>query len=306
VSPLIIHPDLNEQTLERERILCLKQGKVDPKFHYETQKQSDLWLKVHEQFAPPTDVSSLYQEAGQFLFGLIKPKASTLLSLGCGGGEKDITILRKLPLDVNFIPTDISIPLLQAVAQRAKREGLRVGSPLAFNIFSTENIRNFIGPHLSRQNIFTSFGLIPNFHPQEILPTIHSLLQPEDYLLFSANLAPRGIDEILPQYNNQPTKDWLAEFLQRFGEAKGQITISTTREEQLDFISARFIFSATSILATGGKEFVFEPGEQIDLFTSYRYTKDSIKRIFSEHHIEVAKEFISQNGEDGVFVCQAQ
>ena len=306
MNPLIIHHDLNEQTLEQERILCLKQRKVDPKFHYENRRQSELWLKVHEQFAPPTDVSSLYQEAGQFLAGLIKPESLTLVALGCGGGEKDITILRKLPLQVSFIPTDISIPLLQAAAQRAKEEGLRVGSPLAFNLFSTENIRNFIEPHLSRQNIFTLFGLMPNFHPQQILPRIHALMQPEDFLLLSVNLAPRGIDEILPQYNNQPTKNWLIEFLRRFGEPRGEIIISPVRREQLTSISARFIFSDTSILETGGKKFVFEADEQIDLFTSYRYTVDSIKRTLSEHRIEVAKEFISQNGEEGVFICRAQ
>ncbi len=306
MNPLIIHPDLNEQTLKQERILCLEQGKADPKFHYETQKQSELWLKVHEQFAPPTDVSNLYEDGGQFLSGLINPEGLTLVALGCGGGEKDISILRKLPLQINFIPTDVSIPLVQAVAQRAEEEGLCVGSPLAFDLFSTKNIRNFIEPHLSKKNIFTLFGLIPNFHPQEILPTIHSLLQPEDYLLLSANLAPRGIDEILPQYNNQPTKDWLIEFLRRFGEPRGKITISTARAEQLDFISARFIFSDTSILATGGKEFVFEPGEQIDLFTSYRYTEDSIKRTLSGHHIKVTRKFISQNGEEGLFICRAQ
>jgi len=306
VSSLVIHPALNEQTLERERILCLKQRRVNPKFHYETQKQSELWLKVHEQFAPPADVSGLYEGAGQYLSQLIKPDHLTLVGLGCGGGEKDISILRELPARVNFIPTDVSVPLVQKVAQRANRDGLCVGLSLAFDLFSTENVRGFMGQHLSSLNIFTSFGLIPNFGPQEIFPKLHSLLKPEDYLLLSANLAPEGIDKVLWQYDNQPTKDWLDQFLHRFGQANGRVTITTERSQQLDFISARFIFSSTSILRSGVNEFVFEPDDQIDLFTSYRYTEDSLKTTLSEHRIDVVKEFISQNGEEGVFICHAQ
>ena len=306
MSSLVIHPALNEQTLEQERILCLKQGRVNPKFHYETQKQSELWLKVHEQFAPPADVSGLYEGAGQYLSQLIKPDHLTLVGLGCGGGEKDISILRELPARVNFIPTDVSIPLVQAVAQRANRDGLCTGVALAFDIFSTENVQDFMGPHLSRHNIFTSFGLIPNFGPQEIFPKLYSLLKPEDYLLLSANLAPEGIDKVLFQYDNQPTKDWLTQFLARFGEPKGQVIITTEHSQQLDFISARFIFSSTSILRSGVNEFVFETDDQIDLFTSYRYSKDSLRRTLSEHRIDIVKEFISQNGEEGVFICQLQ
>ena len=306
MSPLVIHPGLNEQTLNQERILCLKQGRVTPKFHYETQRQSELWLKVHEQFAPPADVSALYESAGQYLSQLIKPDYLTLVALGCGGGEKDISILRNLPAQVNFIPTDVSVPLVQAVTQRAKSDGLCVGLSLAFDLFSAENVRNFIGQHLSPHNIFTSFGLIPNFGPQKIFPRLHSLLKPDDYLLLSANLAPEGIDKVLWQYDNQPTKDWLTQFLARFGEPKGQIIITTERSQQLDFISARFIFSDTSTLTEGENEFVFEPDDQIDLFTSYRYTEDSLKTTLSEHSIDVVKEFISQNGEEGVFICRAQ
>lgn len=306
MSSLIIHPELNEQTLEQERIYCLQQKRVAPKFHYETQRQSDLWLKVHEQFAPPPGVSALYKSVGESLSNLIDEDELTLVALGCGGGEKEISALKKLPAGVKYVPTDLSIPLVKAAANRAKKEGLHVGPPLVFDLFRSANIRKFIEPHISERNIFTFFGLIPNFHPQEILPTLHSLIEPGDFLLLSANLAPQGIDKILPQYDNQPTKEWLKEFLYRFGKPKGEINISTVRSNKLESISARFIFSDTSILIAGENQFTFEPLEEIDLFTSYRYTIDSIKSTLAAHRIEVAEEFISQNGEEGVFLCHIQ
>ena len=306
MSSLIIHPELNEQTLEQERISCLEHKKVSQKFHYETQRQSDLWLKVHEQFAPPAGVSALYQSAGENLSKLIKKDELTLVSLGCGGGEKDISVLKKLPAGVKYAPTDLSIPLVRSAANRAKSEGVHVDTLLAFDLLSSTTIRNFVKHHILGRNIFTFFGLIPNFHPQEILPTLHSLIEPGDFLLLSANLAPQGIDEILPQYDNQPTKEWLKEFLCRFGNPKGEINISTVRSNKLESISARFIFSDTSILIAGENQFSFEPLEEIDLFTSYRYTVDSMKSTLAAHRIEVAEEFISQNGEEGVFLCHTQ
>ena len=306
MSSLITHPELNEQTQQQEQISCLQQKKVAPKFHYETQRQSDLWLRVHKQFAPPAGVSDLYKSVGKSLLKLIKEDALTLVSLGCGGGEKDVSVLKELSLGTKYLPTDLSIPLVRSAANRAKSEDVHVNTLLAFDLLGPTNIRNFIKPHISERNIFTFFGLIPNFHPQEILPTLYSLVEPEDFLLLSANLAPQGIGEILPQYDNQPTKEWLMEFLNRFGKPKGEIKISPEHSGNLDFISAKFIFSDTSNLIAGENQFSFEPLEEIDLFTSYRYTVDSMKSTLAAHRIEVAEEFISQNGEEGVFLCQTQ
>ena len=64
--------------------------------------------------------------------------------------------------------------------------------------------------------------------------------------------------------------------------------------------------SDTSNLIAGENQFSFEPLEEIDLFTSYRYTVDSMKSTLAAHRIEVAEEFISQNGEEGVFLCHTQ
>ena len=67
-------------------------------------------------------------------------------------------------------------------------------------------------------SLVTFFGMIPNFEPQEILPKLAALIRPKDFLLFSANLAPgsdyaAGIREVLPQYDNPQTRDWLMTFL---------------------------------------------------------------------------------------------
>src|SRR5271157_5228223 len=67
-------------------------------------------------------------------------------------------------------------------------------------------------------SLVTFFGMIPNFEPEQILPKLASLVRPKDFLLFSANLAPginyaAGVKKILPQYDNDLTRDWLMTFL---------------------------------------------------------------------------------------------
>ena len=46
-------------------------------------------------------------------------------------------------------------------------------------------------PNASR--LVTFFGMIPNFEPLQILLKLAELLRPNDFLLFSANLAPGKI-----------------------------------------------------------------------------------------------------------------
>src|SRR5262249_31372166 len=74
--------------------------------------------------------------------------------------------------------------------------------------------------------LITFFGMIPNFEPVTILPRLTSLVRPEDFLLFSANLAPgedylAGLNRILPQYDNASTREWLFQFLFDLGVERG-------------------------------------------------------------------------------------
>ena len=155
--------------------------------------------------------------------------------------------------------------------------------------------------------------MIPNFAPQEILPKLASLVRPQDWLLFSANLAPgknyaAGVKKVLPQYDNLLTHDWLLTFLTDLGVARGdgklQFRIKDDAANGLKRIVADFHFARPVRVKIESETFEFRAGESIQLFFSYRYTPPRVRKILSRYGLEVRKEWISNSGEEGVFLCR--
>jgi uncharacterized SAM-dependent methyltransferase len=161
--------------------------------------------------------------------------------------------------------------------------------------------------------LFTFFGMIPNFEPGSILPRLASVLRPGDALLFSANLAPgsdyaEGVKGILPLYDNALTRDWLLTFLLDLGVARedGVMRFGMTDDPAgsgLKRVEASFDFSRRREVRIEAEQLVFEPGETIRLFFSYRYTPARARALLGAHGLEVLDEWITRSGEEGVFLA---
>ena len=297
----VIHPGQSLAQVESHRADCLRQRNIAAKFHYETSRQADLWLKLHAQYAPPADIAAPYQAAAVTLAGQWSHMDGTLIALGCGGGEKDLIILNALPSGTHFVPTDVSEPLALKAA-----EAVPNSAPLVFDLAVAENLPAFIGQHAGRNRIFTFFGILPNFPPNEILPQLRALSKPEDRLLISANLAPNGMAAILPQYDNVPTREWLAEFPRTHGAGEGAVNINIKQDGPLEHIAAHFAFEEACVMNADGEQFTFRPGDDLRLFVSYRYTQQSLGETLSLHGIVIEHSFLSANQEEGVFLCALQ
>ena len=297
----IVHPSQSPARVEAQRADCLQQRNVAAKFHYETPRQAELWLKLHAQYAPPSDVTVPYEAAAKALADTWPNSDGALIAIGCGGGEKDLTILKALPKNTEFIPTDVSEPLALKSAEAIPR-----AKPLVFDLATAEDLPMFLDQHAGLNRIYTFFGIIPNFPPNEILPQLRALLKPEDRLLFSANLAPDGITSILPQYDNAPTREWLSEFPRTHGAGKGEVKIKIERDGPLDRIAANFYFTETCTMNANDKQFDFIAGDTLRLFVSYRYTLQSLAETLASHNIVIENAFLSDSGEEGVFVCGLQ
>jgi hypothetical protein len=154
--------------------------------------------------------------------------------------------------------------------------------------------------------------MIPNFEPEQILPKLASLVRRKDFLLFSANLAPgnnytAGVEEILPQYDNAPTRDWLMTFLLDLGVeiSDGELRFAIEDDgSDLKRIVARFHFSRARQIKVDSESFKFRRGESIRLFFSYRYTPERVRKILAEHDLEVCEQWIVKSEEEGVFLCR--
>jgi hypothetical protein len=160
--------------------------------------------------------------------------------------------------------------------------------------------------------LVTFFGMIPNFEPQGILPTLASLIRPKDFLLFSANLAPgsnyaAGVGKVLPQYDNNLTRDWLMTFLIDLGIEKhdGKLKFEIDGGGAgLKRVVARFHFSRARQIEVGGERFKFHRGDAIRLFFSYRYTPERVLKVLASFGLEVYGQWIAESEEEGLFLCR--
>ena len=138
------------------------------------------------------------------------------------------------------------------------------------------------------------------------------MVRPKDFLLFSANLAPgsnyaAGVETILPQYDNELTRDWLMTFLLDLGIEKSDGELRFAIEDgrfDLKRVVARFHFSRARRIKADGDSFNFRRGESIRLFFSYRYTPERVCKILAGHGLEVCGQWIVKSGEEGVFLVR--
>jgi hypothetical protein len=154
--------------------------------------------------------------------------------------------------------------------------------------------------------------MIPNFEPDEILPELAALVRKNDFLLFSANLAPgkdyaAGVKKILPQYDNELTHDWLLTFLLDLGIERSDGELRFSIEDgalKLKRVIAKFHFSRAREIIVHGEKFKFRRSDSIQVFFSYRYTPERVEKNLARHGLKVQTQWLAPSGEEGVFLCR--
>ena len=316
-----ILPSQFPDQVRRDVLDSLRSRRINHKFHYDSIKQTQKWLALHAAFAPSRldpDCAASYDAAFTAAARKIAAPIVNLIGIGCGGGQKDarlLTLLREGAKKVSYTPSDVSVAMV-LVARAAGLDALPGTDcrPLVCDLATEEELPATLATQIApgATRLLTFFGMIPNFEPDVILPKLANLLRPEDFLLFSANLAPgtdyaAGVQRILPLYDNDLTRDWLLTFLTdlgvehddgalRFGIEDGQAALKR--------IVANFQFTRSRKIAIGDEKFDFATGETVRLFFSYRHTPALVESLLGKHGIRVAEQWIAKSGEEGVFLCQ--
>lgn len=300
----------------------LRSRQVNHKFHYDSVKQTQKWLALHQIYSPTrndADCLAVYERSFVAAAAHVTAPAVTVIGLGCGGGQKDTRLLAQLAArgrTIAYAPCDVA----SAMVLVARQAALAVVPPaychpFVFDLAAAEDLPEVFAASLdpASARIYTFFGMIPNFPPEIILPRLAALVRPEDYLLFSANLAPgpdyaAGVRQILPQYDNTPTHEWLITFLLDLGVERGdgelRFAIATDPAHGLQRVEARFHFTRTVRVALEEDHFEFPAGSDIRLFFSYRYTPDRVRAALAVHGLQVREQWLTQSGEEGVFLCR--
>lgn len=332
-----IHGSQFPQKVTQDLVQSLRTRQVNHKFHYDSFKQARQWLALHRTYSPSRtqpECAAIYAESFKATIARIDNTFVHVIGLGCGGGQKDtrlLELLEKARKAACYTPLDVSLALVLVAAQSAHSSICASHCfPLVCDLASAENLPEVLenrfnagqtansDPTTAKQfptRLFTFLGMIPNFAPQGILPKLKGLLRPADYLLLSANLAPGpdyagGINQVLPQYDNELTRQWLLTFLLDLGIEKNDGKLRCTVEADpeangLKRITIYFDFIVPRSIEVADESFFFVPGDSIRLFFSYRHTPERMKGLLAEHGLEVVDQWICSSEEEGVFLISS-
>jgi uncharacterized SAM-dependent methyltransferase len=360
VAKVLIHASQFPENVRRDLLASLRTRRVNHKFHYDSVKQTQKWLALHQAYSPTrndADCAAIYDRGFAAAAARVKSKAVHVIGLGCGGGQKDTRLLKLLKArgrEIFYTPCDGSTAMVLVARQTVLAVVPEKNCfPLVCDLATANDLPAVLSarPSTLDPRLFTFFGMIPNFEPQIILPKLASLIRPKDFLLFSANLAPgadyaAGMKKILPQYDNPLTRDWLMTFLLDLGvgrndgelrfkietcsrrrlprrnmvktgeEAPTSRSISAKKKQrflssspamdevELKRIVAGFYFKRSCRLEIENETFDFRAGETIQLFFSYRYTPERVRKVLARFGLEVCDQWITRSEEEGVFLVR--
>jgi uncharacterized SAM-dependent methyltransferase len=320
---VLIHESQFPGNVRRDLLESLRSRRVNHKFHYDSVKQTNKWLALHQVYSPSrndADCAATYDRSFEAAVGKMSADRVHLVGLGCGGGQKDSRLLHLLKAagkEVFYTPCDVSTAMVLVARQAALRMVPDSNCfPFVCDLISADDLEAVLDrqspPGVAR--LISFFGMIPNFEPELILPKLANLIRPDDTLLFSANLAPgpdyaSGVQVILPQYNNEPTREWLMTFLLDLGveRSDGELRFDISEDSAgsgLKRVEARFHFRQDREVQVEGERFRFEAGESVRLFFSHRYTPALVEKALATHGLRVADRWITGSDQEGVFLVK--
>ncbi|NER31985.1 MAG: L-histidine N(alpha)-methyltransferase [Symploca sp. SIO1C4] len=320
-----VHPSQSPEQVYRDYLASFSLRQINHKFHYDSVKQSQKWLRIHERFSPSRnnpDCINAYKNCFQKAASILDNTSSwQLIGLGCGGGTKDNTLVSYLSNTEKksiYYPVDVSLSLALIAAQkvRASYPNLSV-QPIVCDLLHADDLIHLINKEgEADRTVITFFGMLPNFPPDQIMPILGNFLQKGDLLLLSANLAPgddylKGIHKIFDQYDNELTKDWLMTILIDAGvnQENGQI-ISYIENDQktqdLKRIGVYFELRNDLNLELEDQLIQWAHGNKVQLFFSYRYNTTMIQKILNQYSINILDYWEAANQEEGIYLCQKQ
>ena len=331
-----IHADLSVQgaSLSDSLWSSLAQGGLPGKWLYHSPAQARRWLAYHQAWSPSRtqpELLAIYQAAFQALAAQAPPRegAVQVVSLGCGGGQKDALLLETLSqgeadrspglTGVQYIPLDISPELVREAAGQARERlpGLRLfpitadleAEPALFPVFPG-------GRESTDTRIFTCLGLLPNFSHVALPAYLARLLRPGDLALVSANLSPGAgwPDDgavILPQYDNPPARAWYAGALEELGLVPGQFEIRVGGEPlrpdgQAWQVVATAHLPGGGVISHAGRELPWPANRPLRVFFSNRFTAPAAVDVLTQGGLEVVEQWVDETGEEGIFLCRTQ
>ena len=99
VANVAVHATQFPENIRRDLLESLRTRRVNHKFHYDSVRQTQQWLALHQTYSPSrndADCAATYDRALSGAAKKIPGRRVHLIGLGCGGGQKDTRLLASL------------------------------------------------------------------------------------------------------------------------------------------------------------------------------------------------------------------
>lgn len=320
--PVFFHPTEWPEAATQRHCLAWQQLRFPPKFHYLTHAQATRWLHLHQTYSPSrNDPACLaaYRAIFDCAATALGSGPVQLCGLGSGGGTKDSLLLEALhKAGARYVPCDASPTLALTSAARVETDHPRISvRPLVADLEAMDRDETFWreGSPAGERQIFSFLGMVPNLEPGPALRKLAAWSRPDDLLIVSANLAPgpdyaAGCRTVLPQYENPETESWLRLTLENDGLRRDQVHIHFTIEPSpADPRLLRIVARATARepiqipLPETGSPIHWEPGQDLELFFSNRFTPDLFEALLTEAGWHTLTREIIPSGQEAVWLA---
>jgi hypothetical protein len=257
-----------------------------------------LWKKVHLACSPflrRPAVRRLYQKPASQLRKQLTESYS-VIALGCADGIKESLLLKKLPKPAFLLAADTNLSLARRAALRLPAHHKRSCKIDLLKPLPPFQLPPSTIPTTRHPRLVTLFGVLPNLDPLPLLQRLARRMKPDDFLLFSANLAPgksgfAGARKVLSQYDNPPTRYWLDAAVKSYRPKlpKGRLEFSVhpdPRQKSLARIEARWV----------------TPRKTVAVFSSRRPTTAQVEAWIRSARLRRLSRFLDPRGEEGVWL----
>src|ERR1035441_9977777 len=125
IANITIHSSQFPESVRRDLLASLRTRRVNHKFHYDSVKQTQKWLALHQAYSPTrndADCVAIYTKAFESAAEKIEAKQVHVIGLGCGGGQKDTRLLKLLKghgREIVYTPCDVSAAMVLVARQTA-------------------------------------------------------------------------------------------------------------------------------------------------------------------------------------------
>lgn len=130
IAKVIYHSSQFPENVRRDLLGSLRTRRVNPKFHYDSVKQTNKWLALHQAYSPSRtdlDCQKTYENGFAATIEQIADSRVCVIGLGCGGGQKDTKLLQLLAAggkETLYVPCDVSAAMVLVARQTALTDDL--------------------------------------------------------------------------------------------------------------------------------------------------------------------------------------